>query len=382
MSHWRQGLGGRMTPITLRRRELLLGAAGMAGIAVSTGALAQSADDGAMTYRGVTYDTGTDFGYPGYLSRMSWHESDVREEIAAIRGRLNCNAIQIVGTDHARLRLAAEIAQENGLKIWLQPRIMEKPADAQLAHMVEAATHARDLAANGADVVFNVGCEATIFQQGIVPGATYAERIPRIFSAQPDEAARVRTELNAYLVRSAEAARKHFSGPLTYGAASWEVVDWSPFDIAGVNLYRDDSNRAGYRETLRGHMQHGVPLVITEFGACTFEGAGRYGGGGFMIVDYSVEPPRIPEGFVRSEAEQAREIAELLAIFSAEGVAGAFVYNFLSQFDFHADDPRRDLDMASHAIVKVREAAEDAPVEWEPKQAFHEIARIYDDLQP
>lgn len=369
-----------MASMTLGRRDLLRAAVGMVGVAVAGSALAQSASGGVMKYRGVTFDTGTDFGYPGYLSRMSWHEADVREQIAAIRQQLNCNAIQIVGSDHNRLRFAAQVARENGLQIWLQPRLMEKPADVQLAHVVEAARYASELANDSTDVVFNVGCEATIFQHGIVPGATYAERIPLVFSARGDEAARIASELNAYLMRAAEAAREHFSGPLTYGAASWEAVDWSPFDIAGVNLYRDGNNRAAYREVLRGHMQHGVPLVITEFGTCSFEGAGNYGGGGFMIIDYSVDPPRIPEGFKRSEEEQAREIAELLGIFAEEGIAGAFVYNFLSQFDFHADDPRMDLDMASHAIVKVRAAAEDAPIEWEPKQAFNEIARIYGEL--
>lgn len=369
-----------MAPIMIRRRDLLQGAAGMVGLAASGGALAQSGAGEAMKYRGVTYDTGTDFGYPGYLSRMSWHEADVRDEIAAIREQLNCNAIQIIGTEHDRLQFAMAVALENGLIVWLQPRIFEKPADVQLSHMVEAARYGGQFAKDGGEIVFNAGCETTIFQQGMVPGRSFAERIQAIFSAQRPELQRIRAELNVYLRRAAESAREHFTGLVTYGAAAWEPVDWQPFDLAGVNLYRDSRNAANYVEELRRHKGHGVPLVITEFGTSTFEGAGQYGGGGFMIVDYTTEPPRIPEQFKRSEAEQAREIAALLEIFVAEGVNGAFVYNFLSQFDFHADDPRQDLDMASHAIVKVRAATEDAPVEWEPKQSFHEIARIYGEL--
>jgi len=370
-----------MTSIGLSRRQLLQGAAGMMGVVAASGAIAQQSPDGEpMKYRGVTYDTGTDFGYSDYLSRMSWHEADVREEIAAIRERLNCNAIQIIGTEHDRLQFAMAVARENGLMVWLQPRIFEKTADVQLSHMVEAAKYGGQLRRDGGEIVFNAGCETTIFQQGLVPGSSFAERIQAIFSAQRPELQRIRAGLNAYLVRAAELAREQFDGLVTYGAAAWEPVDWQPFDLAGVNLYRDSRNAATYVEELRRHLGHGVPLVITEFGTSTFEGAGQYGGGGFMIVDYTTAPPRIPEQFKRSEAEQAREIAALLEIFVAEGVGGAFVYNFLSQFDFHADDPREDLDMASHAIVKVRAAAEDAPVEWEPKQAFHEIARIYGEL--
>jgi len=370
-----------MTSTALNRRQLLQGAVGIVGVAAAGSALAQQSGAGeAMQYRGVTYDTGTDFGYPGYLSRMSWHETDVREELAAIREQLHCNAIQIIGTEHDRLELAMQVARENGLAVWLQPRIFEKPANVQLSHMLEAAKYGAAFARDGGEIVFNVGCEVTIFQQGLVPGSSFAERIQAIFASQRPELQRIRTELNAYLMRAAEAAREQFDGLVTYGAAAWEPVDWQPFDIAGVNLYRDSRNAATYREELRRHMGHGVPLVITEFGTSTFEGAAEYGGGGFAIVDYSVDPPRIPEPFKRSEEEQAREIAELLEIFRAEGVSGSFVYNFLSQFDFHADDPRQDLDMASHAIVKVRAAAEDAPIEWEPKQAFHEVARIYGEL--
>lgn len=146
-----------------------------------------------------------------------------------------------------------------------------------------------------------------------------------------------------------------------------------------VNLYRDRKNRAVYRDALRSHMRHGKPPVITEFGSCTFEGASDYGAAGFMIVDYGTELPTIPEGYARSEAEQAREIVELLGIFAEENVAGALVYNFLAQFDTHSDDPRQDLDMASHAIVKTMPGPEDAPLVWEPKQAFHAIAEIYGD---
>lgn len=358
------------------RRDVLAGGLAVAaGLAMARPVAAQEAKT--LARRGVVYDTGTYMGYEGHLSRISWHEADVRRDIAAIATELHCNAIQIAGTEPDRLRLATEAALEQGLQVWLQPRVMERPADVQLAQMEEAARFAGPLAAEGGDIVLNVGCEVTLFQQGIVPGERFGDRIPALFSATGDEAERITRELNAYLARAVETARQHFAGPLTYSAGSWERVDWAPFDLVGVNLYRDRTNRDAYRLQLQGHMSHGKPLVVTEFGCGTFEGAGEFGAASFMIVDYSVEPPRIPDQFVRSEEEQAREIAEQLQIFAEEGVEGAFVYNFLSQFDWHHEDPRRDIDMASHAIVKVAQTAADAPLTWEPKAAFHEVARLY-----
>ena len=371
-----------MTIITVNHpnRRVILGAAAAVPVGLALAGLARASDAPApLAYRGVVYDTGTGIGYEGYLSRLSWHEEDVRREIGAMAEQLHCTAVQIVGTDLARLELASRVAGEHGLQVWLQPRLFEQDGPTQLSHMAEGAELAATLAAEGLDVVFSVGCETSLFQRGLVPGATFAERLAPLFSASGEDAEAIAASLNAYLATAVAAAAEHFDGPLTYSAGSWERVDWSPFDLVGVNLYRDRNNRPAYRDILHGHMGHGKPTVITEFGSCTFEGAGDYGAGGFQIVDYTTQPPTIPEGFTRSEETQAREIRELLTIFAEEGVAGAFVYNFLAQFDVHSDEQRHDLDTASHAIVKVRPGAEDAPLVWEPKQAFDVIAEIYGD---
>ena len=365
------------------RRQAIAGLGATSALLLAgTNALGQGSgsENGVLATRGVVYDTGTDFGYEGHLSRMSWWEADVRGEIAAIRDQLHCNTIQIVGSDLGRLELAANLARETGLGIWLQPRLFEVSADEQIEHLKGGAELAARLAHDGADVVFSVGCETTLFQHGIVPGGTFAERLQPLFSASQDEGQRIMGALNAYLGRARSVAREHFAGPLTYSAGSWEYVVWSEFDVVGVNLYRDASNRAHYRDLLRGYKEHGLPVVVTEFGLSTFEGAADAGAGGFMIVDYSTYPPTIPEQYVRSEQEQAREIAELLQLYAEEGIAGAFVYNFITPNEPHSPDPRSDIDMASHAIVKTLPGSPDGPVEWEPKLAFHEIARIYSEL--
>lgn len=358
-------------------RRLVLGASAALAASLGLPGLLRAQGNTTMPSRGVIYDTGTDIGFDNYFSRMSWHESDVRREIAAISDELHCNAIQVVGTDLSRLELASRVASEYGLTVWLQPRLFEQDAQAQLSHMTETAELATELAENGVDIVFSVGCETSLFQRGLVPGETFSERLQPLFTATGDAAEQIAERLNAFLAASVGAASAHFSGPLTYSAGSWERVDWTPFEIAGVNLYRDQRNRANYREILRGHLGHGKPLVITEFGCSMFEGAGQYGAGGFEIVDYTTQPPSIPETFVRSEEEQARELVELLTIFEEEGVYGAFIYNFLSQFDVYSEDPQYNLDTASHAIVKTMPGGADAPLTWEPKLAFHAVADVY-----
>lgn len=360
-------------------RRLFLGASAAISASLALPHPSRAKGNDTLQYRGVIYDTGTDIGYPGYLSRMSWHDEDVRRELAAIHEQLHCNTIQIVGTDLSRLRAASTVASALGLTVWLQPRLFEQDAQAQLSHMANAARLAATLAEEGVDIVFSVGCETSLFQKGLVAGETFAERLGPLLTAKGEAAEQTAIRLNRFLREAVDLASSHFSGQLSYSAGSWERVDWTPFDIVGVNLYRDQRNHANYREVLRGHMDHDKPLVVTEFGCSTFEGAGQYGAGGFQIVDYTTLPPSIPEQFVRSEREQAREIVELLSIFEQEGISGAFVYNFLSQFDAYSDDPRRDLDTASHAIVKTMPGKADEPLTWEPKAAFHAIAEVYRD---
>ena len=108
------------------------------------------------------------------------------------------------------------------------------------------------------------------------------------------------------------------------------------------------------------------------------EGADRLGGGGWLAIDHAADPPRVKPGHVRSEETQARLIEELLSIFEAEGVHGAYVFDFLQAANPHAANPLFDLDMASYGIVKPEPFQPgDASIRWERKQAFHAVADVY-----
>src|SRR5262249_58320904 len=90
----------------------------------------------------------------------------------------------------------------------------------------------------------------TVLGAGFLPGGTFYERIQRLKSRGPRlyaAFARLPGKLNRFLAATAEAARSRFAGPLTYASGMWEPVDWSPFDIAATDAYRDAGNAGTFR---------------------------------------------------------------------------------------------------------------------------------------
>jgi hypothetical protein len=117
-----------------------------------------------------------------------------------------------------------------------------------------------------------------------------------------------------------------------------------------------------------------------EFGACTFEGAPEQGGMGWNVVDYTKEPPEIKGDLIRSERTQARYLAGALDAFESMNLYSALAFTFVTPEAEHHPEPRYDLDMASYAIVKpIRDRPGDPASDWhwEPKEAFHTLARAY-----
>ena len=305
-----------------------------------------------MRLNGINYDVGTRFG--GELSRVSWRRSDVRRELRVIREQLRCTTVNLFGTDIARLADAGEIARAAGLGVWLQPRLIDGDHAAVLDQLAAAAGAAERLRRAHGDVVLNVGCELTVFSAGIIPGDRHDERSAKLARSHWWPALPIfNRRLNRLLASACRTARSEFTGPLSYGAGLWERVDWEPFDFAGLNYYRLKHNRRRYAQRLRRHTRRGKPVVITEFGCGAFKGAADRGPLSHAIVRHGPTGPTIPPRYTRSEAEQAQYLAELLAIFDAAGVHGAFVFEFIEPYKPHSPDPRHDLDMSGYGIVKV-----------------------------
>jgi hypothetical protein len=130
---------------------------------------------------------------------------------------------------------------------------------------------------------------------------------------------------------------------------------------------------------LRRYQRFGKPLAITEFGTCAYLGAPRTAGLGWDVVDY--DKGEIKGHLVRSEHTQAAYLTDLLSVFESMDLYAAMAFEFVTPDAPHrTDDPRKDLDMASYSITKTIKDRPDDPRSgwhWEPKEAFHALARQY-----
>lgn len=160
-------------------------------------------------------------------------------------------------------------------------------------------------------------------------------------------------------------------------------MDWSPFDIVGLDAFRGLRNAATYRNDLRKEFAHGKPVAITEVGCCTFRGAGDYGGSGWYVA---MEPDGVtPKAdLVRDESEQVRYLDDLLPIFEEEGVDSLFWFSFAYYGTPHRSSGP-DPDLASYGVVKILDEKSGVPASartypdlpWEPKEVFHTLAERY-----
>jgi hypothetical protein len=334
----------------------------------------------------MTYDTG--FTRNGGISRERFDPGVVRRELAIIRDDLHCNAVQVIGGDPGRLEVAAGYAAELGLEVWFSPYPLELSRGEILALFADCAGRAERLRKSGAEVVFVAGVELSIMNQGFMPGDSVDERLGLLLGEpgrRGERLAEVSTRLNDFLREAVAVVRERFLGRVTYAAIPAERVDWAPFDIMSVELIRSAEVAGQFREGVRTLVGGGKPVAVTGFGTAAYRGAGDRGGRVMEILESDEgtgAPVRLDGEYVRDEAGQAAYLRELLEIFDAEGVDGAFVFLFaLYHFPHRPDgDPRLDLDLVSLGIVKMLEgrSGDTYPdMAWEPKAAFAAVAGCY-----
>jgi hypothetical protein len=354
-----------------------------------------------MNRRGVCYDVGRVMWGQDWRPQFSPHEA--RRELQIIRDDLHCNAVRICGQDTGRLMAAGGHALDCGLQVWLSPELWDHSPSETLGYIAAAAEAAEELHRyRPGQVVLSVGSEATLFMAGIVEGGSVFERLEH-----PDFWERVRAgehngPLNAFLAEATGRVREVFHGAVTYASVPLETVEWNRFDFVSVDLYRGAELKERFTDVLNRYFASGRPVAITEFGCCTYRGAADAGGRGFAILDISAPgrdstPPRLSGHYVRDEAEQARELTELLSIFDAAGVDATFVMTFVAPLNPTSDEPLYDLDMASYSLVKsfggrlgpLGTAHPQAPwdrsrlgttypdMPWEPKESLWSVADFY-----
>ncbi|MFF4268704.1 abortive phage infection protein [Streptomyces sp. NPDC001536] len=369
----------------ISRAQFLAGAAavGVAGAVLPAGGAGAvgrggAAGGGGLTRRGVVYTL-----VEGETPATAWSADRMRADLRAIRDDLHADTVDVTGDGVERLTATAAEAAELGLHIWLQPTLGDVPERDILDHLAETGRFAERLRRQGASVEFSVGCEFWLFVPGIIPGDTVFERIANLQNGTVDWA-QMQRRLARFTAKAAALGRRVFHGRLSYASApEIDRVDWNLFDVVGIDYYSYFPKRADYVRELKQHLRWGKPVAITEFGTCTYRGAPEAGGMGWDIVDYDKTPPELKGDPppVRSERTQAAYLTDLLAVFESMDLYAAMVFEFLTADAPHRPgDPRHDLDMASYGIAKAiqdRPGDPDTDWHWEPKEAFHAVARAY-----
>ncbi|MET9968027.1 abortive phage infection protein [Streptomyces sp. NPDC006356] len=372
----------------ISRAGFLAGAAavGLAGAALPAGQAAATAREPersgpgrrGLKHRGVVYTVGA-----GETPGTAWSAARMRADVRVIRDDLHADTLDVTGDGVERLIATAAEAAERGLHVWLQPTLGDIPEKEILDSIAECGRFAERLRRQGASVDFSVGCEFWLFVPGIVPGETVLDRVENLQKGNVDMA-RMQRRLARFTAKAATVGRSVFHGRLSYAAAQdeeFEPVDWNLFDVIGIDYYSYFPQHADYVRELRHYLRWGKPLAITEFGTCAYVGAPEAGGMGWNIVDYSKEPNEIKGHVVRSERTQAAYLGDLLDVFESMGLYAAMAFEFVTPDAPHRpDSPRHDLDLASYGITKPIKDHPDDPASgwhWEPKEAFHAVARRY-----
>jgi hypothetical protein len=338
----------------------------------------------------VGYDVGRSMGSLSMNWRPDYTPALMRRELDIIRAGLHANAVRLGGRDPRRLLAAADYAASAGLNVWLGPELWNATPQRTLSYITEAAAAAEPLFRRWPDrLTFSVGNELTMFMRGIVPGRSLAQRgrLPRLreFVLSGQE------PLRAFLAEAAASVRRVYSGPVSYSAQPFERVDWDHFDVVGVNYYRQQAPTTD--QYLTRIQATGKPVAITEFGfaSCrdgddpkflsTFNAAPLSLLGMQVPVVRQLTRPRVRTVYPRDEQAQARLLIDQLQLLDRAGVDRAFVVSFSFPLAPYCEDPNHDLDASSLSIVRALPRGQHGTtypdVGWEPKEAFHAVARYY-----
>ena len=327
--------------------------------------------------------------------RPTFDPYTVHRELEIIRNDLHCNAIKIQGFDVSNIIRTAKDALGDDLfdEVWLAPEMFDQDQEQTLQYTVKAAEQSEKLRSEWSSqtqIVFSVGTELTGFMQGIAEGNNMMERFTNPNFRENWRAGKYVKLLNDYLSKVSKAVREVFNGKITYASLPRiETVDWSLFDYVCIDAYRDRFTKSSYDEWVKRYFKYGKPVVVGEFGCCTYRGAEDLGGMGWDIVDFSKMPPELKGNYVYDQGLQAQELSTQLQILDDVGVHGAFIFTFIQPLDL-TNDPGMlkmlqritfDPDISSYSLVKSypdgRHGAAYPDMTWEPKLSFRAVADYF-----
>jgi hypothetical protein len=344
-----------------------------------------------MKHKGINYDVGTVMGVNW---RPDYDPQTVRRELEIIKNDLHCNAIGLSGKDIARVMVTAEAALKLGLEAWLNPADWNnKPADPTLAYITEAAKAAEPLHRRyPGKVVFSLGSEFTLFMQGIIEGKTFMGRAKNLRETGAGiKEGKHNQPLNNFLGKAVSEVRKVFSGQVMYRSLVWEQVDWSRFDIIGVDHYWAEQIKDQYIDMVKPLFAYDKPVINTGFGFNTTSSPVTG-----MLSSLGHEPsvllhqlpvvgryirPKLKVINERNETLQARRLVDNLTLLDKAGFSGAFMDMFIFPIRPYSDTPKYDLDRETSSLVKYFEGGRRGTtypdMTWEPKESFKAVAEYY-----
>ena len=329
-----------------------------------------------MKINGINYDTGF---FVGEDSRPDFDEATAAREMRVIAEDLHCTAVRISGGDPARIEAAAAHAAEAGLQVWFAPFPVDLDPGAMVELMRDSASRAENLRNHGADVVLLTGCEISLFGAGLISGANLLERITTLMTAGPG-IREIQRNTQECLNEMAAVSRATFGGPISYASGVWEDVDWTAFDIVGLNATGTNrtpptTEHVGPRAPARkARRRHRIRLLHLP-------GRRRPGRHGLDGRRPTADPP-LDGTLERDEQEQVDYFTQSMQAFEETGMRGAFWFTFgLYTTVRRDDDPTRDTDLASYGVVAMLPPAfastRYTEMRWEPKPGFDAMARLY-----
>jgi hypothetical protein len=346
-----------------------------------------------MIVKGVNYDVGTEMGVNW---RPDYNPTTVHRELEIIKKDLHCNAVGISGKDIERVVATAEDALSQGLEAWLNPADWNnKSPETTLTYITEAASAAQLLnELYPAKVVFSVGSEFTLFMQGIIEGKTFMSRAKNLGKAGIKEG-KHNKPLNDFLNKVVVEVRKVFAGQIMYRSLVWEKVDWSIFDIIGVDHYWAEQIKDQYIDLVLPLFTYGKPVINTGFGFNTttapVTGMLATLGNEPSIVLHQVPgigrfiKPKLKVIHERNEVLQAKRLTGNLELLTEAGFSGTFIDQFIFPLKPFSDNPKYDVDRSSCSLVKFFEGGKHGTtypdMTWEPKEAFNAVAKFYSESE-
>ena len=245
----------------------------------------------------------------------------IRNELRIIKEDLGCNAVRLISDSNSKLIEAAEIALKFNLEPWVSNRLFGLNTKGAKKVLRDLAISCEILRKRySTQIIIIVANEPSLdtrFVWRIGPPST-GSKLEHFFSTHRQNE---KLDLSSFISELAIEVKKYFNGPITLASGPWEKIDWKYFDYIGVNLYINKHNKDIYENLIDEYKGYKKPLVITEFGCCTFKGAADYGGNGWNYASKN--------NVVYDKTEQANTIEKCINIFKNKDVEGSFLLGYV-----------------------------------------------------